>query len=199
MLLIGAIIAGCSHPHAGIENAGGNLHWMAANGDIEGLRKSIQSGIDINTRDAGTNFTALHYAAWKGQYETAVFLIEQGANINAKTLYKNTPLHYAAGAESRCYDIATLSEGHLQTVKLLINQGARIDPRNGEGITPLQMAAGCDALEIARLLIAHGANVDNRSHQYSVLETAAAWSRDIAFLLIESGAKVDIFDKYIGT
>lgn len=198
LLLISVVIVGCSHQpeHTAIQNAGGKMHTMAAKGDIEGLRKALQSGIDVNTRDAAkTNFSPLHYAAWQGEYETSKFLIANGANINAKSYSDNTPLHYAAGKENRCHGGGNLSEGHFQTVKLLINHGAEIDPRNGRGETPLQNAAECDALDIARLLIAHGANVNNRSNQYSVLETAR---RDIAFLLINSGAKVDTFEKYTG-
>ncbi len=41
-------------------------------------------------------FTLLHYAAEDGNLELAQWLLAQGADVNAPTLYGYTPLHYAA-------------------------------------------------------------------------------------------------------
>jgi ankyrin repeat protein len=81
---------------------------------------------------------------------------------------------------------------------LLLDSGVPVDPRNREGITPLQGAAACNDVEIASLLIAEGANVNNRSHQYSVLDQAIYWGPDVAKLLIESGVEVNTFVPYSG-
>ena len=52
-------------------------------------------------------WTLLHYAARYGQLETVKFLVERGANINAKNNYRKTPL-----------DIAK-EEGHTEIINVL--------------------------------------------------------------------------------
>ena len=50
------------------------------------------------------------------------------ANVNAKNIYSNTPLHFAA----LC--------GHIEAATLLIERGAEINPINDNNRTPLDNA-----------------------------------------------------------
>ena len=44
-----------------------------------------------------SNWTALHFAAWKGKESVAAQLLQAGANVSAvNDVYGRTPLHYAA-------------------------------------------------------------------------------------------------------
>jgi ankyrin repeat protein len=73
--------------------------------------------------------TALHFAADKGQLETARLLLKYGASVAALAGLNWTPLHSAA------------SEGWPLLVKLLLEKGADAKARTSEGKTPMELAA----------------------------------------------------------
>lgn len=82
------------------------------------------------------------------EFTRAVFLIENGADVNAKTI-RGTPIFYAIGW------------GNLKSVKLLLDNGADINIRNQEGETPLSWAKKLERDEIVALLLKYGATEDN--------------------------------------
>ncbi|MFQ5965922.1 MAG: ankyrin repeat domain-containing protein [Candidatus Scalinduaceae bacterium] len=67
-------------------------------GEIEGFGKSAR-------------FTPLHWAAYIGHMDIAEVLIENGADVNAKSANGSTPLHVAA------------TNGHTKMVTLLSDHG----------------------------------------------------------------------------
>jgi len=85
-------------------------------------------------------------------------------------------------------------------VELLISSGARINSRNPHG-TPLSAAAGADRIDVMRLLIEKGADIEGK-------DTAMAWtplmsaaekgSIEAVRLLLENGANPN-FRYYMGT
>jgi len=64
--------------------------------------------------------TPLHYASQNGHLSVVEYLVNQKADINAKTkeIFSGTPLHYAA------------QNGHLSVVEYLVNQKADINAKN---------------------------------------------------------------------
>jgi len=182
----------------------GPLHWAAAEGRFDEVEQLITAGTPVDVRASGSRATPLHFAARDGRYAVATLLVELGADVDAETQYGQTPLHLAAQSRGlACVDrdrgdSVGLTEGHLAVVKLLLDSNASVDPRDRGGTTPLQNAATCNDIEIASLLIAKGANIDNRGHQYSVLDQAVAWGPDVAKLLVESGVEVNTFVPFSG-
>ena len=63
----------------------------AANGDLEKVEAHLTSGTDINDRYGEKESTALHAAAYHGNLEIVKFLIEKGAEINARNKHGQTP------------------------------------------------------------------------------------------------------------
>lgn len=55
-------------------------------------------------------------------------LLQSGANLNARGLDNDTPLHDAA------------VNGHVKIAKLLVERGADINAKNSKGKTPLDVA-----------------------------------------------------------
>ena len=121
------------------------------------------------------------YAARYGYLDIAKLLISNGANVNAETTYKWTPLHYAA------------RDGYLDIAKLLISNGANVNAENTYKWTPLHIAARYGYLDIAKLLISNGANVNAEdTDKWTPLHYAARYGYlDIAKLLISNGANVN--------
>jgi ankyrin repeat protein len=193
------------HAQVDLDVGAGPLHLAAAEGRVEDVKRLIEAGTAVDIRATRSRGTPLHFAARDGRYPVVKLLVELGADVDAKTEYGNTPLHLAARSRLlvcanpfRGDDATGLPAAHLAVVQLLLESGASVDPGNREGVTPLHGAATCNDVGIASLLIAKGANVNNRSNQYSVLDQAIAWGPDVAKLLIESGVEVNTVVPYSG-
>jgi len=68
------------------------LMWAAWRGHTDVVRALLDAGADLHKTSRGTHWTALHFAADKGQFETAQLLIERGASPSVKNTQGKTPL-----------------------------------------------------------------------------------------------------------
>jgi ankyrin repeat protein len=68
----------------------------ALNGDLDKFKKLFAEDPNALTIVDNNKDTALHLAAMKGHVSIIKFLLEQGANIDAKDKFGATPLHLAA-------------------------------------------------------------------------------------------------------
>ncbi len=98
-------------------------------GDLRAVKERLANGVDINAEDSEFGVTALSWAVLRDNTEIAQFLIEKGAEVNAKSRDGSTPLHSAAFL------------GHTEIAELLIQKGAEINPENYRGETPLDVSA----------------------------------------------------------
>ena len=100
--------------------------------------------------------------------------------------------------EGRLYHASRL--GLVDVCKILLEQGVKADPptKSATGLvrslsTPLQIAAHKGNETVVRLLLDHGANVDQRSVHASTLDYAVEEGHEsVVRLLLERGAKVTI-------
>lgn len=102
------------------------LNAATIKGNLEMVKLLVENGCpleDVNKKD---KMTALHFAASGKQVEIAKFLIEKGANVNAKDRYGNGPLFRAGN----CEEIGVL----------LMKNGADPDMENNSGICPRKNA-----------------------------------------------------------
>ena len=97
----------------------GKLHKACENGNIEAVKKHIDSRSDVNAKNIGGWFP-LHSVANSSDkgVEIAELLIANGADVNAKDNWGSTPLHSAVWA------------GHKELVHLLIARGADVHAKN---------------------------------------------------------------------
>ncbi|GBM77458.1 Ankyrin-3 [Araneus ventricosus] len=103
-----------------------SLHLESEKGH-KNLAIILFNKINVNVR-SDLRFVPLHYAARGGHAEVVQFLIEKGADINAKGVDGITPLHLA------------LEEGHNTVVDILLQHGADINAALLSGRTPLSIA-----------------------------------------------------------
>jgi ankyrin repeat protein len=189
------------------------LYLACLNGNAETVRKLLDAGADPN---AATNEgeTALMTAARTGNPEAVRLLLDRGAQINARDPKADqTALLWA------------IREHHTEAVRLLLSRGADaktptkivfdFPPETGNlqgigraqnlpkgvlpgGMTPLHYAAREGSLEVARMLIAAGAGVNQvEANGTSPLVVAILNNHlDVARFLLERGADVNTADGF---
>lgn len=120
-------------------------------GHLEVVKALVEHGADANTVSDGD--TPLHYAAGNAARsnteDVVMYLITQGAGLNARTRIGRTPLMRACG-----------DGGTLTVARLLIDRGADVNAQDMEGTTALHQASIYGCCDIAQLLLANGASVD---------------------------------------
>jgi ankyrin repeat protein len=189
----------CASPPAAIQEWSYNGRTPRPS-DAANLERWLEDHPDeVNRMFGAFCFTPLHSAARFGREDLAQQLIAGGADIGAgDEPAGNTPLHLAA------------QYGHLRVAQVLVAAGADVSAGNKRGRTPLHDAVsglgGTSDLdgrvEVAKLLIARGANVNarERGSGRTPLDEAAASSIDRANsermtgLLLASGASVENAD-----
>jgi ankyrin repeat protein len=159
----------------------------ARNGDKDALRALLQKKVDVNATEAdGT--TALHWASYRDDIESADLLIRAGAKVNAANDLGATPLWTASlngsaamvgkllGTGANPNLALLLGEtplmvaarvGNPDIVEQLLAKGANVNARAGRGQTALMWAVAQEHPEVVKALLAHGADVHARSDVWS--------------------------------
>jgi glutaminase len=79
--------------------------WAASEGDVEGIRRLVVRGADLNAADYDGR-TPIHLAASEGQAEVIAYLVSQGVDRAPIDRWGNTPLDDAKRAgDDRCVTI----------------------------------------------------------------------------------------------
>ncbi|KAJ9134966.1 hypothetical protein P3X46_032195 [Hevea brasiliensis] len=142
------------------------LHCAAERGNTNVCNYLLgEVKINVNLRDRKGK-TPLHCAILHGRYHTAVSLLENGANPNAATGQKFTPLHYAA------------QRGCRRVLQLLISNGAEIDAQADSG-TPLQEAASRGMTEAVKILLDNNANAGADPNMRTVGPTSLEYAASL--------------------
>jgi len=156
--------------------------------------------------------TPLLVATRRGNVETALALVELGAEIECETENLESPLFFAAragslelvrqllekGADPNHNNVSSvsplhvaISSGHAEVAKLLLE--ARADPNDADlaGMTVLMFAASFGDNVITKLLLSHGASVQTRQNSTGLVAlhyAAAAANPDVITTLLEARA-----------
>ena len=99
------------------------------------------TGADVVPYVKHLKLTPLHIAATRNLLKAANFLIENGADLEAKDRLGYTPLHHAGS-----YNFPLVAD-------LLIRCGANVEAQDNMGWTPLHWAAYKNSLQVAQVLI----------------------------------------------
>ena len=135
-----------------------NSHRFFANATAESVAACLEAGADVNARTDSTfdnffysgvfgHYTPLHFAtiySWDGM---VTVLLAAGAEVDARDLSGETPLHWAAG---RNRNPAVIAE--------LVEAGADLNARDGDGNTPLHASRRNTNPAVALLLLELGAD-----------------------------------------
>jgi len=163
-------------------NPSGQTALMIASrtGNPEAVQVLLDRGAAVNAQDTVAQQTALMWAVTEDHAEAVRLLLSRHADVNARTLVVETP---------------PTTAGNLQGVGRAQN---REKPVPQGGMTPLLYAARDGRLEIARLLLAAGASVNQTEANGStpLLLAIANGQVDVAKLLLEKNADVNAADGF---
>jgi len=123
------------------------------------------SPVSVQQRDPFSSLSPaerINLAAAQGDLNTIKTLLQNGANINARSANGNyTPIILAS------------ANGYFDIVKYLVDSGANINARNNQGKSALNFAYEKGEMEIYNYLIAHGA-IEFEPNQVTQQPTAPA-------------------------
>ncbi len=193
------------------------LIQAATRGDIKEVDMLLASDMPVNGRD-GDNRTALIGAAYQGQNEICLRLIDAGANIYIKDKDGFSALDFAS------------SRGLVDTVKLLLEKGNRSDKKHSleyakimqavfaakndllpkgkgflnsvnhispEGKSPLHVAASIGSVDMVNELLSRGADANLAAPTGQTPLHWAAWNNRTFVIpqLLKKSAKIDAKDR----
>lgn len=96
----------------------------------------------INITDTD-NYTPLHRACYHNNVEVVKFLIENGADIHARTVEGWTPLHCTARWEA------------MESAAVLLHSGANINVKSDGDVYPIHLAATTKKRKLLELFLYH--------------------------------------------
>ena len=166
----------------------GEIHTAAAAGDLNKVRALIEADQTLlESKDTDGN-TPLISACWGPpsaipQVAVANYLIDKGADINAKNNRGGTSLYFT----TKDFDLC----------QRLIAKGADVNIQAFDDYTPLHQAAFRGNLKTAKLLIDHGADVNFRGRIGTAIQriitSKTESGMEMVKLLLENGATLQKF------
>jgi ankyrin repeat protein len=176
----GQALMGLGLAAAALAAADSRLADAAEQGDQAGVRALLRTGADVNaSQPDGT--TALHWAAYHDDTETAALLIKAGAEVNVVNYYGISALAQAC------------KNGSAAMVKLLLDAGADVNQTLKGGETVLMLAARSGDAEAVQMLLSRRANPNARERlgQTALMWAAAEGHTAAVRALIAAGADMN--------
>jgi ankyrin repeat protein len=171
----------------------GETHLMMASqvGVLAVVEQLLKHGARVNVRDPNYGQTALMFAARAGHADVVSTLLKRGAETNVATTVGETPAFIKPNSVPGFgYGVGIIRGG------VPADRGRR-EPTPG-GMTPLLYAARHDRLEVAKLLVAAGADVNAKEANgiWPLLMAISNNSMATAHYLLEHGSNVNGQDWY---
>ncbi|XP_028135454.1 ankyrin-2-like isoform X2 [Diabrotica virgifera virgifera] len=156
---------------------------------LDEIRILLACGAKVN-EPVTQGLMPLHYAVWQRYYEATQLLLTRGGDVNATDECGYSPLHLSA------------EHGYTEVVRLLLASGSKVDyrenteeefPRTTKCDEPLRLAIRNKHMEIARMLLEHGADPNKRYFFGSEINLVT--DLDFLQLLLTFGANPDSRDR----
>jgi ankyrin repeat protein len=190
------------------------LALVSDNADIELLKVLVGEGADVNVKAASDGFTALHWAAANNRVDAISFLLDKGANKNARNGNNVTPLFLAAskgnldvvddlinnrGVHLNDNIFSAAKNGYIGLIKYFVERRA-VEPfaKNQNGDTPLHEAVSYGHTNVVKYFLdekSGNVNLPNRRGETPLLVAARNGQLNvIRYLLNEANANITARD-----
>ena len=145
------------------------------------MRKLVLDGADVNSKDiyGKTPLIVVINFSIHEHVEDVQFLLDHGAEVNARDDSGFTALMYASG------------RARVQTVQALLDNGADLEAQNGNGETALILASSVRHTEMVHLLLDRGALIDSPIGEKALGFASHYGYSEIVQILLDRGVDVD--------
>jgi ankyrin repeat protein len=100
------------------------------------VQRLVRAGAAVTRK----GWSPIGYAAFQGHLEVVRFLLDSGADVDARAPNQATPLMFAA------------RNGHIEVARLLIERGADVDLKSDTGASAMVWAAERGNTDIMELI-----------------------------------------------
>ncbi|KAI7738322.1 hypothetical protein M8C21_033437 [Ambrosia artemisiifolia] len=172
----------------GDPNMSMNLLTVASTGNAAFLDELLKARLDPDIRDSKGR-TPLHIAASKGHEECVLVLLKHACNIHLRDVDGNTALWDAIASDHHSifrllFHAASISDpftageilctaakrNDLTVMKGLLKHGLLVDSKDHHGSTAMQIAVSKNNIEMVKLLVMNGANVNDHTIKNQIPE-----------------------------
>jgi ankyrin repeat protein len=155
------------------------LLWAAKRGHAENMHTLLDHGAESRIGDKADR-TPLHYVGRCGDPGLVSKLMERRANIESRSIFGSTALHFAA----------VQAGDDTSFVQALLEHGANIEELNDQRRTVLSEAAKYNRIKIAQFLLQQNANLNHISGELEtpVMEAVVHNSHKCISLFLARGA-----------
>ncbi|XP_071043701.1 protein phosphatase 1 regulatory subunit 12A isoform X3 [Parasteatoda tepidariorum] len=185
------------------------LHQACIDNNLEMVQFLVERGCNVNQGD-NEGWTPLHATASCGFLSIAKYLIENGANVAAVNNDGDLPIDIAESNEMEEYlsdvldeqnidcDLARSEEERLmlEDAKSMLNAGTDLNDRihSRTGATPLHVAAAKGYIDVLKLIIQIGADLNAQDFDgWTPLHAAAHWGqKEACAILADNLVNMDI-------
>jgi ankyrin repeat protein len=178
--MISKLLAAGANPNATHPDGQTPLMTAARTGNSDAVRVLLDYGAAANAKDTSAEQTALMFAITENHPEAVRVLLDHGADVNARTTRIETP---------------PATTGNLQGIGRAQN---REKPVPQGAMTPLLYAARDGRTEIARMLLAAGADLNQTeaNGESPLLVAVSNGQIELALYLLQQGANPDAADGF---
>lgn len=184
IILAASLVPLCAHAVLPSAVQGEEIIEAAKTGRLDRVQELASADPELFQVRDGAGYSALRWAAIRGNGEVVRFLAEYGADPNSVGADGGTSLHGAAHHDD------------AQMMTVLLEAGGDVTIQNRWGRTPLHVAARRGCSEVARLLLDAGADPDATTKEgWSSLNVAYRGGHpELVNLLLDAGADTELAD-----
>uniref|UniRef100_A0A8R1TVW6 ANK_REP_REGION domain-containing protein n=1 Tax=Onchocerca volvulus TaxID=6282 RepID=A0A8R1TVW6_ONCVO len=192
------------------------LNLAVSAGYLDLTKELIEIRGNPNYISTNNDRTPLMEACCAGHSDIVKHLLERGADMNAMSATKNTPLIYASAAgncanllldygcdttirndNGHCALMEAASSGYLDVVSLLVQHGFQVLPCNQNDLkvgleSALTLAAYKGHYDVVQYLLENGANKYKEELHTALMEASMDGHYEVAKLLLDNGAPVNL-------
>jgi ankyrin repeat protein len=183
--MVGRLLKAGANPNHGTRET--PVMLAAQTGNVEVMKLLLAHGGNANAKEPGRGQTALMWAVAERHPDVAKVLVENGADVKARTL----PVKPAGGRGGGLFGggsnanaftplLFATRVGDLASVRLLVDAGADVNDAAADGMSALVLATVRAHVDVAKLLLEKGANANAAGAGYTALHWASgSWETEL--------------------